>query len=315
MLPDPASRPSGDLAVVIPARNESGQVGATVRAAMLIPGADLVVVVDDGSDDGTGAEAVAAGAIVVRHARGRGKAAALETGAMAVSAIEADRTARGGARREVPLHLLFLDADLGDTARHAGPLAEPVRAGQADMTIAVFTSRVRLGGHGIVLGLSGAGIERATGWRPAEPLNGQRCLTRAAFEAARPLAPGWGAETAMTIDLLRRGMTVVQVQVPLAHRATGTDLRAQLHRAHQLGDVARALAVRRPWLRAAPRPGTGEFGTGEPGTGEAGTGEPGTGEASTREPGTGEVGTREPGTEEASTGEPGGGKTRRAARS
>jgi len=32
--------------------------------------------------------------------------------------------------------------------------------------------------------------------------------------------------------------------VPLAHRATGTDLRAQLHRARQLADVAWALAVR-----------------------------------------------------------------------
>jgi hypothetical protein len=108
----------------------------------------------------------------------------------------------------------------------------------------VFTSRVKLAGHGLVVGLSGAGIERATGWRPAQPLNGQRCLTRAAFEAARPLAPGWGAETAMIIDLLRQGMRVKEVEVPLAHRATGGDWRSQLHRARQLTDVARALAVR-----------------------------------------------------------------------
>ena len=32
---------------------------------------------------------------------------------------------------------------------------------------------------------SGAGLERATGWRPTQPLTGQRCRTRAAFEAAR----------------------------------------------------------------------------------------------------------------------------------
>ena len=112
------------------------------------------------------------------------------------------------------------------------------------MTIAVFANRVRQGGHGFVVALSGAGIERATGWRPAQPLNGQRCLTRAAFEAARPLAPGFGVETALTIDLLRRGMRVREVEVPLAHRATGTDWRAQIHRARQFADVARALAVR-----------------------------------------------------------------------
>jgi hypothetical protein len=172
----------------------------------------------------------------------------METGAELVRVVEAERADR---RSAAGRHLLFLDADLGDTAGQAGPLAEPVMAGVADMTIAIFAARVRRGGHGLVLGLAGAGIERATGWRPAEPLNGQRCLTRAAFEAARPLAPGWGAETGLTIDLLRKGMRVTEVTVPLAHRATGTDLRAQLHRAHQLADVARALAVRKPWQSPA----------------------------------------------------------------
>ena len=48
------------------------------------------------------------------------------------------------------------------------------------MTIAIFTTRVRKGGFGIVVTTAGAGIERAIGWRPAQPLNGMRCLTRAA---------------------------------------------------------------------------------------------------------------------------------------
>ena len=47
----------GDLAVVIPARNEFDRISATVKAAARIPGVDLVVVVDDGSNDGTGAQA------------------------------------------------------------------------------------------------------------------------------------------------------------------------------------------------------------------------------------------------------------------
>lgn len=263
--------PDGDLAVVIPARNESDRIGATVRAAARIAGADVIVVVDDGSSDDTGREAAAAGATVVRHARNRGKGAALETGAEAVQLIEAERAAAvtAGApatpddrdQQDAPgpampgpgghRHLLFLDADLGDTAAHAGPLAEPVRAGTADMTIAVFEERVKLGGHGMVVGLAGAGIERAVGWRPAQPLNGQRCLTRHAFEAARPLAARWGAETGMTIDLLRQGLRITEVRVPLAHRPTGRDLGSQLHRARQLLGVARALAARQPWRRAA----------------------------------------------------------------
>jgi hypothetical protein len=230
---------AGGVAVVIPARNEADRIQATVRAAARLDGVDLVVVVDDGSTDGTGAVARRAGAAVMRHARNRGKSAAMETGAEAVRLLDQRE------HRDAPRHLLFLDADLADTAAMAGPLMEPVVAGNADMTIAVFAATVKLGGHGLVVGLSGAGIRRATGWQPAQPLNGQRCLTRAAFEAARPLAPGWGAETGLTIDLLRKGLRVTEVEVELAHRATGTGLRAQLHRVHQLADVARALAARR----------------------------------------------------------------------
>jgi glycosyltransferase involved in cell wall biosynthesis len=243
----------GDLAVVIPARNESDRISATVRAAAAIPGVDLVVVVDDGSVDGTGAEAARAGAIVARHARNRGKAAAMETGAEAVRVIELRQAAEHDPAEHRSRHLLFLDADLAGTARDAAPLAQPVRSGEADMTIAIFASREKRGGHGFVLRLAGDGIERLTGWRPAEPLNGQRCLTRAAFEAARPLANGWGAEVGLTIDLLRQGLRITEVEVPLSHRATGTDLRSQLHRGHQFADVARALAARQPLLQPAGR--------------------------------------------------------------
>jgi glycosyltransferase involved in cell wall biosynthesis len=252
-------RPSrGDVAVVIPARNEADRIAATVKGAAGLPGVDIVVVVDDGSRDGTAALAQGAGAHVMRHSRNRGKAAAMETGAEAVLLIEARSKAAAseaaasepadsqpaGPEAAGPRHLLFLDADLAQTAGEAAPLIEPVRAGRADMTIAVFSDRVRQGGHGFVVGLSGSGIMRAAGWRPAQPLNGQRCLTRAAFEAARPLAPGFGVETGLTIDLLRRGLRITEVEVPLAHRATGTDWRSQVHRARQFADVARALAVR-----------------------------------------------------------------------
>jgi hypothetical protein len=228
----------GDVAVVIAARNEADRIAATVAAAAGLAGVGLVVVVDDGSRDATAAVAQRAGAAVMRHQANRGKGAAMETGAEAVRLVDQRE------HRDRPRHLLFLDADLADTAAQAGPLMGPVTAGTADMTIAVFAATVKLGGHGLVVGLSGAGIRRATGWQPRQPLNGQRCLTRAAFEAARPLAHGWGVETALTIDLLRQGLRITEVEVELAHRATGTGLRAQLHRAHQLTDVARALVAR-----------------------------------------------------------------------
>lgn len=237
------------VAVIIPAYNEADRVGATVAAAATLPDVDVVVVVDDGSRDGTARVAGQAGASVLRHARNRGKAAAMETGAEAVRLLDRREKDRQGKDRpdprDGPRHLLFLDADLGATAAGAAPLITPVAEGAADLAIAVFATQGKGGGHGFVTGLSAAGIRRATGWTPVQPLNGQRCLTRAAFDAARPLARGFGVETGMTIDLKRKGLRVTEVEVDLAHRVTGTDLRSQLHRGRQFADVAWALATRR----------------------------------------------------------------------
>jgi glycosyltransferase involved in cell wall biosynthesis len=226
------------VAVIIPAYNEADRVGDTASAARELPGVDAVIVVDDGSRDATAAVARQAGARALRYAGNHGKAMAMMVGAREVAELDRRRPADG------PRHLLFLDADLGATAACAGPLIAPVAAGEADMTIAVFANRVKLAGHGFVVRLAGSGIRRATGWTPVQPLNGQRCLTRAAFEAARPLARGFGVETAMTIDLKRRGMRVVEVEVEMSHRATGGDLSSQLHRARQFADVGLALAWR-----------------------------------------------------------------------
>ncbi|WP_432562525.1 glycosyltransferase family 2 protein [Kineococcus sp. SYSU DK003] len=238
----PALHPSPTVAVVIPAKDEQERIAATVRAVAGLPVVDVVVVVDDGSSDLTSKAARDAGAVVVAHARNRGKAAAMQTGARAVADWERARP-RPGVR---PRPLLFVDADLADSAVATAPLAGPVLAGEADMTIAVLPRQATAGGgHGFVVGLSRRGTVAATGWSPEQPLSGMRCLSRAAFEAALPLARGWGVETALTIDLLRAGFRVVEVPCDLHHRVTGRDLRAQVHRAKQFRDVARALGRRR----------------------------------------------------------------------
>lgn len=236
------------LAVVIPARNEGEAVAATVTAVRGIPGVDAVVVVDDGSTDGTVAEALGAEAIVLRHARNRGKAAAMQSGAERVAILDAERPTPSGRSRA----LLFVDADLRDSAANVAALTGPVLGGEADATVAVLPPQSRAGGgHGFVVRLARKGIVDTTGWTPTQPLSGMRCLTRPAFEAARPLARGWGVETAMTIDLLTAGYRLVEVPCDLRHRVTGADWRGQLHRARQYRDVALALAVRRA-RRATP---------------------------------------------------------------
>lgn len=224
------------VAVVVPAKNEQERIAATVAAALGLPGVDLVLVVDDGSNDATADAARAAGAEVVVHPYNRGKAAAMRTGGDA--AADLDTLAEGRA-------LLFVDADLGDTARHCAALIAPIVAGLADMTIALLPAQHQVaGGRGRVVELARAGIWRATGWTATQPLSGIRCLSRPAFEAALPLAAGWGVETALTIDLLRRGLRVEEVACDLEHRVTVDDLPGRLHRAAQYRDVVRALAVR-----------------------------------------------------------------------
>jgi len=71
---DPGMR----LAALVPAYQAAGTVRDVV--AGMLAYVDDVLVVDDGSDDGTGAAAGAAGATVLRHSKNRGKGAALVSG-------------------------------------------------------------------------------------------------------------------------------------------------------------------------------------------------------------------------------------------
>src|SRR5699024_6474319 len=133
----------------------------------------------------------------------------------------------------------------GATAVNAAPLVPPVLYGKADLSIAVLPKQAGAGGRGLVTGLARRSIHRATGWAPTQPLSGQRCMTRAAFDAATPLAHGWGVETGMTMDVLQQGFAVVEVPCDLSHRAGGSDIAGQLHRAAQYRDVMMAVAARR----------------------------------------------------------------------
>ncbi len=72
---------SETCAVVIPSCDEEGTIARLVaEARQFLP---TVIVVDDGSEDETGARAAAAGAQVVRQPASRGKGAALNTGVAA----------------------------------------------------------------------------------------------------------------------------------------------------------------------------------------------------------------------------------------
>ena len=201
-----------ELTVLVAARDEEERIGRAVTALRdAFPDAD-VVVADDGSRDGTASTAEAAGARVVRLPR-RGKGQALTL---------AERECRPG-------QILLCDADLD------GDLHPLVEAG-ADVAVARFARRVG-GGLGLAKGAARALVELRTGQHVAEPLSGQRALSARARAEVFPVAAGFGVETRMTIDALRAGLDVREVELDLTHRATGRDIRGFLHRGRQLRDL------------------------------------------------------------------------------
>jgi len=84
------------VGALIPAYNEAGGIADLVAAVSRH--VNLIVVVDDGSNDGTGERAAAAGATCLRLDRNQGKGAAL-------------RLALEWAKRQDLTHVLFMDGD------------------------------------------------------------------------------------------------------------------------------------------------------------------------------------------------------------
>ena len=114
-LPDRPPAPGDRRAsVVIPAYNEASRIAATIDAVRAAVDGVEVVVVDDGSTDGTGDAAKAAGAdVVVVQPSNRGKGAAVRAGVLAAHG----RT------------IAFTDADLAYSPDHLVGLLDAVEQG------------------------------------------------------------------------------------------------------------------------------------------------------------------------------------------
>ena len=225
--------------LIVAAYNEADRIESTLAAlALAFPGAQAWVA-DDGSSDATPELARRAGARVVRSERVVGKGAAVTE-----TVREALRHAPPCSSAEGEHVFVFCDGDLAGSARELGALRETVAGGQADLAVAAFCRRVG-GGLGLAVGFARWAIRRRCGLEASAPISGQRALFAHVLDDVLPLADGFGMEIGMTIDAVRAGHRVVEVELDLAHRATGRTLAGFVHRGRQLADFVRVYLQRR----------------------------------------------------------------------
>jgi hypothetical protein len=213
------------VVALVPAFNSADRVAATVSAAASIRGVTRVLVIDDGSTDDTADAAVASGAEVLILPANCGKGGAVRAG------VEASPDAD---------IFLLLDADLQETAAEGARVLQPVLADEADLAIAVLPAAAGRGGLGLIRDVAASGIRRACGFETAAPLSGQRAV-RAELLTGLIDSERFGLEVAMTIDAVRAGARVVEVDAPIEHRHTGRSWSGFWHRGRQGIDVARSL--------------------------------------------------------------------------
>lgn len=238
-MPDAPQTPGGlprrPPVVLIAAHEEADRLPATLAALQeVFPGA-RVVVADDGSTDGTAEVAAAHGAEVARSERNVGKGGAATLGAERLLALAGEPD---------PPVILLCDGDLATSAGALAQLVDVVAAGEADLAVAAFARRVG-GGFGLAVGFARWAIERRCGQTFDAPISGQRALRADLLPAVVPFAPRFGMEIGMTVDAVRAGYRVKEVELPLTHRATGKTLRGFLHRGRQLKDFVAVYLARR----------------------------------------------------------------------
>jgi len=190
-------------------------------------------VADDASEDGTADVALRAGAEVVTRGRPQGKGGNMTAGCEAALSDAGTRDL-----------ILLCDGDLGETAARLMPLLDAVEGNECDLAIAAFSRKVG-GGVGAAKGFARWAIRSLGDYEAIEPLSGQRAMRASTLRSLLPFADAYGMETGMTIDAARAGHRIAEVDLDLAHRATGRTMSGFLHRGRQLRDISAAYLTRR----------------------------------------------------------------------
>jgi glycosyltransferase involved in cell wall biosynthesis len=193
------------LAVVIPAYNEERFIGSVVIKARKF--ADSVIVIDDGSTDGTAEIARLAGAIVICHENNRGKGAALNSGFQKARELGVQAVA-------------VLDGDGQHRAEEIPSMIKPVLSGQADMVVGSRflgkTNRAplyRKVGQRVVTLLT----NMTSGVRSTDSWSGFRAFSRRAVENIQFREGGWGADPEFQFQARELNLKVAEVPISVVY--------------------------------------------------------------------------------------------------
>ncbi|WP_417472172.1 glycosyltransferase family 2 protein [Luteimonas mephitis] len=208
----------GNVAVVIPALNEALRIHDVVRDALAH--CDHVIVVDDGSDDGTADCIAGLGATVLRHPRRLGKGAALRSGFAQARRIGAQAVAT-------------MDGD----GQHAGAdIPRLVDAANRHPGCVIVGARLRKRAAQPVYRRIGNdfgdwGIAWGCGFRVVDSQSGQRLYPHAVYTLDQVPGEGFVFEAQMLISAARRAGARV-VAVPIETRYASADGPVQFRKSH-----------------------------------------------------------------------------------
>lgn len=214
-----------NVSVIIPAYNERHRIARTLDSLKAVEDIKEIIVVDDGSSDGTYELLKRHEGIKLLHLdRNRGKGYAVKHGLEQVSCGI----------------VALLDADLCESAAEVSKLIEHMDAGKRRMVIGSLPAPKKPGGFGVVKKVSSRGFYALTSRNINSLLSGQRVIPLE-FLNSIDLPDGFGLEFKITLEGVRRGFEVIEVPVNMYHRETGRDLRGFIHRGRQCADIMKLI--------------------------------------------------------------------------
>jgi glycosyltransferase involved in cell wall biosynthesis len=216
-----------DLLVLIPAHNEAASLPAVVtEVRSLVPGADLLVV-DDGSTDGTFRLVDRMGVRVLRIHERMGVGGAMRTGLRYAGRL--------GYRMVVRV-----DGDGQHPPADIDALIAPLTSGAADVS---FGSRYAEGRMGIVRRVLAICLTALTGRQVTDPTSGFCAFGPRAIDLLSDHHPTGYGEAELLLFLSRNGLRAAEVPVAFRARLAGQTTLTPLRKTTAIARIALAMLI------------------------------------------------------------------------